>query len=63
MSGFKGTQRHIPPVEMISNHNALSEALFVQVCITATTLCLETFRNKEVRLLIKAGSTDGLAGS
>lgn len=31
--------------------------------VAAATLCMETFWNKEVRMLIKAGSTDGLAGS
>lgn len=47
-----------------------TEALFVHMCITgkvsgasAMILCIETFWNSEVRVLIKAGSTDGLVRS
>ena len=46
------------------------KAVFVLVCITGrvsgaspVTLHKETFWNKEVRMLIKAGSTHGLVGS
>lgn len=68
MSGFEGTQQHIPTVRMILNHDALNPVWRVSLGASATPLCTvtlrtETFWNKEVKMLIKAGSTDGLVGS